>query len=110
MAAGARGVGFLVGALGRHFVLRLLHRHRPVAHVVAQFVGREVAAGEPGAGFEANDLDARLRKRQHRDAARRAEANDDDVGGFESGSHHSTPWWPALAGLLATALLNMALS
>ena len=72
----------------RHFLLRLLHRHRPVAHVVADLVGREVALGEPRAGFEADDVDARLRERQHGDAAGGAEADDDDVGVFEP----SRPW------------------
>ena len=54
---------------------------RPVADVVAQLVGREVAASEPRAGFEADHLEARLRERQHRHAAGGAEADDDDVGG-----------------------------
>ena len=87
MAAGARGVGLGVGAMRRHFLLRLLHRLRPVAHVVANLIGREVAARQPRAGLEADHVDAGLRERQHRDAAGGAEADHDDVGGLELSGH-----------------------
>ena len=87
MTAGARGVGLRVEAMRRHFLLRLLHRHRPVAHVVAQLIGREIFLGQPRARFETNDVDAGLREGEHRDPARGAEANDDDVCVFESSGH-----------------------
>ena len=76
----ARGRRDALARERRDFVLRLLHRHRPVADVVAELVGREVALGQPGAGLEADHVDAGLRERQHGDAAGGAETDDDDVG------------------------------
>ena len=72
---------------GRRFAVGLVHRHRPAADVIPQFVGREVAARQPGSRFEADHLDASLRERQHGDAARHPQADHDDVGVLEPSRH-----------------------
>ncbi len=87
VAAGARGRRGRVDAMGRHLLLRLLHRLRPVADVVADFIRREVALGEPRARLEADHIEARQRQRQHRHAAGRAQADDDDVGVLQPSGH-----------------------
>ena len=81
-----------VRAVRRHFAVRFLHRLRPCAIVVSQFVWREILRREPRAGLEADHLESRLRKRQSRHAARGTHADDDDVGGFQVNGHGSLPW------------------
>ena len=78
VAGGPRRRRRRVDPVRRHLAIALLHRHRPVAHVVADLVGCEVLAGEPGAGLEAYHAQASLGQRQHGDAA----------GGAEPDHHH----------------------
>ena len=47
-----------VDAMRGHFAVALLNGLRPVADVVADLVRREVAARQPGAGLEPDDIDA----------------------------------------------------
>ena len=61
-------------------MLGLLDGKRPGAHVVAYLVGGEVAAGQPAASFETDDIEPRLRQWEHGHAAGGAEPDDDDVG------------------------------
>ena len=71
----------------RCFAVGLVHRHRPIAEVVAELVGGEVATREPGSRLEPDDLDPRLRQRQHGDASRHPEADHDDIGVFQPSRH-----------------------
>ena len=87
--------------LRRNLVLRLLHRLRPVADVVAQLVGREVVLRQPRARFKGNHLEAGLRDGQRGDASSGAQADDDDFGVFKPGRHghprdlhHGGARWP----------------
>ena len=68
------------GAMRGDLAIGLLHRLRPAAIVVAQFVGGEVGGREPCPGFEAHDVEPRLCQWQHRHATRGAHAHHDDVG------------------------------
>ena len=63
-----------------NFVLRLLHRLRPGAEIVPNFVRGEILRLQPGAGLEADDIDASLSKRQHRHSASSAQSNHDNIG------------------------------
>ena len=84
------GVGGCGRAHGRRFLIRLVAgEHRPAAHVVANFIGREIAPRHRAAGFEADHFEPGLRQRQHRHAARRAEPDDDDIRVFEPSRHVS---------------------
>ena len=67
--------------------IRFLRRLRPAAIVVPELVGSEVTLREPGAGFQSDDLEPRLRQRERGDASDRAEADNDDVGFSQSSRH-----------------------
>ena len=81
-----------VGAMGGDLAVGLLRRLRPAAEIVAQLVGREIARRQPGAGLDADHVEARARERQRGDAADRAQPDDDDVGLLKVDGHGRLPW------------------
>ena len=87
MTGGAGGRCGGIGAVGRNLVIRLLHRLGPVTDVVPDLVGSEVAAREPRAGLQADDVEPRLGERECRHATGRAQADDHDVRGSERLRH-----------------------
>ena len=77
--------------MGRNLLVRLLRRLRPSAVVVPQFIGREVAFGEPGACLQSDDVQTGLSERERCDPSDRSEADDHDVRFFEPGRHVYRP-------------------
>ena len=77
--------------MGGDLAVGLLRRLRPAAEIVAQLVGREIARRQPGAGLDADHVEARARERERGDAADRAEPDDDDVGFLKVDGHGRLP-------------------
>src|SRR5439155_23925926 len=79
------------GARGRDLLVRFLHRLRPAAIVVSQFVRRKITPRQPRARFEPDHLEPGLRERQRGDPSNCTKTDDDDVGVFQPGRHTPTP-------------------
>jgi len=58
--------------MSRNFIVGFLHRLRPTAKIVAQFIGREITGPKPCAGLKSDYFKPRTRERQSRDTAGRA--------------------------------------
>src|SRR5207247_1467649 len=76
---------------GRFLIGFVAGEHRPAAHIVADFIRREVAPRHRATGLETDDLESGLRERQHGDATSGAKSDDDDVGILESSRHAPSP-------------------
>ena len=74
-----------------HFTIALLDSLRPVAHVVANFVGGEIATRQPRARFEADDVDSGFGDWQRGDTTGCAQPNDHDFRRRQSSRHGLGP-------------------
>src|SRR5678816_3366081 len=70
-----------------NLLVRFLGSLRPPTIVISEFVGSEVAFGQPRARLEANDIQSRLGEGERCDAADGSETDDHDIGVLESGGH-----------------------
>ena len=75
----------------RHFAIGFLHRLRPAADVISQFVGSEIRGSEPGSRLETDDFKSGPRERKRSHAAHGAEPDDDDVRLLQVNRHGRPP-------------------